>query len=157
NGESLPSTTASAAMCATSIRRWRRRQSRSSSRTARVSCATAPMPANGSIAAPLKADLAAPPTIDANTRFKYSNHGYGRLGLLIGALTGRGYGAWIKREIIDAAGLTETLPDAPPPRRMPFARGHTGKLPLGERRVIPGETATNALASATGFVSTAGD
>ncbi|HEV2551168.1 MAG TPA: serine hydrolase domain-containing protein [Stellaceae bacterium] len=105
----------------------------------------------------LKTDLAEPPTIDADTRFKYSNHGYGLLGLIIEALTGEGYRAWIKREIVDAAGLTETLPDAPVPRRVPFARGHTGKLPLGERRVIPGETPTNALASATGFVSTAGD
>jgi CubicO group peptidase (beta-lactamase class C family) len=105
----------------------------------------------------LKAELAEPPTIDANTRFKYSNHGYGLLGLLIEALTGEGYGAWMKREIIDAAGLSETLPDAPVPRRTPFARGHTGKLPLGVRLVMPGDTPTNALASATGFVSTAAD
>jgi D-alanyl-D-alanine carboxypeptidase len=105
----------------------------------------------------LKSELAEPPTIDPNTRFKYSNHGYGLLGLAIEALTDEGYGTWIKREIVDAAGLTETLPDAPVPRRVPFARGHTGKLPLGERRVIPGESSTNALASATGFVSTAGD
>jgi CubicO group peptidase (beta-lactamase class C family) len=105
----------------------------------------------------LKADLRAPPTIDPSTRFKYSNHGYGLLGLIIETLTGEGYRTWIKREIVDAAGLTETQPDAPLPRRVPFARGHTGKLPLGERRVISGETPTNALASATGFVSTAGD
>lgn len=83
----------------------------------------------------LKAELAKPPAIDPNTRFKYSNHGYGLLGLLIEALTGEGYGAWIKREIVDAAGLTETLPDAPVPRRVPLARGHTGNLPLGERLV----------------------
>jgi CubicO group peptidase (beta-lactamase class C family) len=105
----------------------------------------------------LRAGLAEPPTIDANTRFKYSNHGYGLLGLVIEALTGESYGAWVKREIIDAAGLTETLPDVPLSRRTPFARGHTGKFPLGVRLVIPGETPTNALASATGFVSTAGD
>ncbi len=105
----------------------------------------------------LKAELAEPPAIDPNTRFKYSNHGYGLLGLVIEALSGEPYGAWVKREIVDAAGLTETLPDAPLPRRVPFARGHTGKLPLGERRVIPGETPTNALTAATGFVSTAGD
>lgn len=105
----------------------------------------------------LKAELAEPPAIDPNTRFKYSNHGYGLLGLIIEVLAGESYGAWIKREIVDAAGLTETLPDAPAPRRVPLARGHTGKLPLGERLVIPGETSTNALASATGFVSTASD
>jgi CubicO group peptidase (beta-lactamase class C family) len=40
---------------------------------------------------------------------------------------------------------------------VPFARGHGSKLPLGRRVVIPGENPTNALAPATGFVSTAAD
>src|SRR5262249_50005458 len=40
---------------------------------------------------------------------------------------------------------------------VPVARGHSGKLPLGRRVVIPGDNPTNALASATGFVSTAKD
>src|SRR5262245_48682337 len=39
----------------------------------------------------------------------------------------------------------------------PLARGHSGKLPLGRRVVIPGDNPTNALAPATGFVSTAHD
>ena len=40
---------------------------------------------------------------------------------------------------------------------VPVARGHSAKLPLGRRVVIPGDNPTNALAPATGFVSTARD
>jgi D-alanyl-D-alanine carboxypeptidase len=107
--------------------------------------------------AALKRDLAVPPVIDANTRMKYSNHGYGLLGLVIEAITGEPYTRWMRREVIDAAGLKQTYPDTPLPARVPFSRGHTGKLLLGERLVIPGDNPTHALASATGFVSTAAD
>lgn len=107
--------------------------------------------------AELRAALADKPVLEANTRFKYSNHGYGLAGLVIEAIAHEPYRQWIKREIVDAAGLDETLPDVPVPRGGPFARGHSGKLPLGRRVVIPGENSTQALASATGFVSTAAD
>src|SRR5580704_13617396 len=40
---------------------------------------------------------------------------------------------------------------------VPTSRGHSSKLPLGRRVVIPGDNPTNALAAATGFVSTARD
>jgi D-alanyl-D-alanine carboxypeptidase len=105
----------------------------------------------------LRHDLAAGSAIDANTRMKYSNHGYGLLGLVIEQVTGEPYTRWMRREVIDAAGLEQTYPDAPLPARVPFSRGHTGKLLLGERLVIPGDNPTHALASATGFVSTAAD
>jgi len=107
--------------------------------------------------AELLADLAAAPVIEANTRFKYSNHGYGLAGLVIEAVTGQPYRTWIKRAIIEPAGLDETEPDTPLPRDVPLARGHSGKLPLGRRVVIPGDNPTNALAPATGFVSSARD
>jgi CubicO group peptidase (beta-lactamase class C family) len=105
----------------------------------------------------LSADLKRPPVIEPNSRFKYSNHGYGLLGLIIEAITGEPYRAWIKREIVDAAGLGETEPDVPLRRGLPFARGHSGRIALGRRVVIPGDNPTHALAPATGFVSTAGD
>jgi len=105
----------------------------------------------------LRADLAAGPVIEPNTRFKYSNHGYGLTGLLIEAVTGVPYCRWIKHAIIYPAGLGETEPDMPIDGEAPVARGHSGKLPLGRRVVIPGDNPTNALAPATGFVSTAGD
>ncbi len=105
----------------------------------------------------IRADLAAGLTIDANTRFKYSNHGFGLLGLAIAAITGEPYVDWIGREIIAAAGLQQTVPDAPVATGVPFARGHSAKWPLGQRLVIPGDNPTRALAAATGFVSTAAD
>src|SRR6516165_4478522 len=108
-------------------------------------------------AAELRADLAAGPTIEPNTRFKYSNHGYGLAGLVIEAVTGTPYRRWVKDMIIDAAGLEETEPDMPIGNSVPVARGHSTKLPLGRRVVIPGDNPTNALAPATGFGSTARD
>jgi CubicO group peptidase (beta-lactamase class C family) len=58
---------------------------------------------------------------------------------------------------VEAAGLEETEPDMPLADGIPFARGHTGRLVLGRRLIIPGDFTTNALASAGGFVSTAAD
>ncbi len=108
-------------------------------------------------AAGVRADLAAGPLITPNTRLKYSNHGYGLIGLAVEAITGERYTDWIAREIVAAAGLTETTPDAPIAVAAPFARGHSAKWPLGRRVVIPGRNPTHALAAATGFVSTAAD
>ena len=108
--------------------------------------------------ASLRAELAAPAAIDANTRLKYSNHGFGLAGLAVEAITGEPYGVWVKREIVDAAGLTETTPEvAGSDAGAPLARGHSGKTLLGRRLVFPGDWPTNALAAATGFVSTAAD
>jgi CubicO group peptidase (beta-lactamase class C family) len=98
-----------------------------------------------------------PPAIEPGTRFKYSNHGYALLGRMIASVTGEPYNAWIAREIVDAAGLSETAPDMPIDRRAPLASGHTGEYPLGRRAVIPGKMLAHAMAPATGFVSTAAD
>ena len=93
----------------------------------------------------LLADLAnLPPSIEAGTRFKYSNHGYGLLGQVIASVTGEPYNDWIKREIVDAVGLTETAPDMPIDRAAPLASGHTGEYPFGRRAVIPGRMLAHA-------------
>jgi CubicO group peptidase (beta-lactamase class C family) len=105
----------------------------------------------------LLAELKLPTAIEPNTRFKYSNHGYGLLGLLIEAITGEPYSVWIKREIVDAIGLRETAPNMPIAKSIPFARGHSRRLPVGQRLVIPGDNPTNAITPAAGFVSTAAD
>jgi CubicO group peptidase (beta-lactamase class C family) len=105
----------------------------------------------------LRAQLKAPPVIRRSTRFKYSNHGYGLLGLVIEAVGEEPYVSWIKREIVDAAGLDETFPDAPLPKGVPLASGHSARLPLGRRAVIPGRYSTHAIAPAGGFVSSARD
>jgi CubicO group peptidase (beta-lactamase class C family) len=107
--------------------------------------------------AALREDLALAPTIAANTRLKYSNHGFGLAGLIIEAITGEPYTAWIQREVVVAAGLTEVYTDAPLPDGVPLASGHSGKALLGRRLVFAGNQPTHALAAATGFVSTAAD
>lgn len=106
--------------------------------------------------AALRADLARPPTLAAGERFKYSNHGYGLLGLAIEAVTGERYAQWVGREIVAASGLEETAPDMPA-RNKALAAGHSAKQPLGRRVAIDVSMSTHALASATGFVSTASD
>ena len=105
----------------------------------------------------LRKDLKRPPVIDANTRLKYSNHGFGLAGLVIEAITGESYATFVTREIVKPAGLTQTTPDVPLPAGAKLARGHSGKLLLGRRLVFPGDQSTHALAAATGFVSTASD
>jgi len=107
--------------------------------------------------AELRAALTEAPIIPASTRFKYSNHGFGLLGLVIEAVTGMPYRDWIRRSIVVPSKLAETEPDMPLPDGAVLGRGHTGKLPLGRRVVVPGTNDTRALGSATGFVSTASD
>ncbi len=106
--------------------------------------------------AQLMAQLAEAPPLEANTRFKYSNHGFALLGLVIEALTGEPYADWMQREIVDAAGLRHTRPDAGPGTTR-LASGHSGRLLLGRRVIIPGDQSTHAVAPAGGFVSTAAD
>jgi D-alanyl-D-alanine carboxypeptidase len=107
--------------------------------------------------AALRADLAHGLVIGANTRFKYSNHGYGLVGLAIEALTGEPYRDWVAREIVAASGLEHTAPDAPLAAGLPMAHGHSSRVPLGRRVVVPAGMSTQALAAATGFVSTGPD
>jgi CubicO group peptidase (beta-lactamase class C family) len=105
----------------------------------------------------LRSYLAVAPVIEANTRFKYSNLGYGLLGLVIERLSGRPYREWIRETIIRPAGLEETDPDMPVAAGVRLARGHGARLPVGRRVVIPGDNPANALAPAAGFVTTAAD
>jgi len=105
-------------------------------------------------------DLGGGPAIASNTRFKYSNHGYGLVGMAIESIVDEPWESWTQRNIVEAAGLKHTFPDMPgsaSSRPIPMASGHTRKLSDGKRRIIPGDNLTHALAPATGFVSTAGD
>ncbi|HEY0302678.1 MAG TPA: serine hydrolase domain-containing protein [Rhizomicrobium sp.] len=108
-------------------------------------------------AAKLRRDLKYPPTIDANTRLKYSNHGFALAGLVIEAVAGEPYASYVAREIVAPAGLSHTTPDVPLPKGARLASGHRGKTLLGKRVVFPGDQSTHALTAATGFVSTAAD
>ena len=105
----------------------------------------------------LMAQLTQAPPLEANSRFKYSNHGFALLGQVIEAVTSETYVDWMQREIVDAAGLRETRVDADAASSRLQARGHSGKLLLGRRVVVPGDQSTHAVAPAAGFVSTAAD
>src|SRR6266849_1154871 len=76
------------------------------------------------------------------------------IGQYLGALHPTVARATLLQLLSHSAGLVR---DIPLPKGTPLARGHSGKLPLGRRVIFPGEASTNALAAATGFVSTAGD
>jgi len=105
----------------------------------------------------LRAALAVKPVLQTSARFKYSNHGYGLVGLIIEAITGQSYNKWIAQNVVQAAGLSESTPDMPLPRGAKLAAGHSGRVLLGRRVAIPGRNPTAAVAAATGFISTAGD
>lgn len=91
-------------------------------------------------------------------QLKYSNHGYGLLGLMIEEVTRTAYPAWITRNVIEAAGLQETVPDMAQLRKTaPMAKGHSAEFPFGQRLVVPGDNVCDAIAPAGGFVSTASD
>ncbi|MGJ4886994.1 serine hydrolase domain-containing protein [Bradyrhizobium sp. HKCCYLRH3099] len=106
----------------------------------------------------LLAELKLPPAIAPNSRFKYSNHGYGLLGLVIEQITGEPYPSWLQREIMAPLGLRESAPDMTLlGKTVPFARGHSRIVPLGRRAVIPGDNPTHAIMAAAGIVATAAD
>lgn len=105
----------------------------------------------------LLAELEKAPVIEPGLRPKYSNLGFGLLGLVIENVTGESYDAWVTREVIAAAGLRDTTTELQAVDDTRLARGHTGRLPLPKRRIIPADNPTLALAPATGFVSTASD
>ena len=105
----------------------------------------------------LRTELRDPLILEPSSQFKYSNHAFGLLGLIIESVTGEPYCECVKSLIVDGSKLEETLPDTPVPPNVPTANGHSRKLPLGYRVIIPGDDPTNALAPATGFLATAAD
>lgn len=105
----------------------------------------------------LIADLSVAQPFPPSQRFKYSNHGFGLLGLVIEAVTGRAYRDWIADEVVAPAELSETRPDIGLWADRPMARGHSPRMPLGRRVVIPGDNPGHAMTSAAGFVATAAD
>jgi len=106
----------------------------------------------------LLSELSRKQPMEPGLQLKYSNHGYGLLGVLIEEVTGSAYGDWMMRNIIGAAGLRETVPDTPRlGKRAPMAKGHSMEFPFGQRLIIPGDNVCDAIAPAGGFVSTAAD
>ncbi|GAA0960000.1 serine hydrolase domain-containing protein [Kribbella koreensis] len=89
-------------------------------------------------------------------RFKYSNIGYGLLGLVIEAASGTPYNTYVQTEIVDKLGLAGLGPELDPARSHEYATGYSA-LAYADSRVPIDHVDTRALASATGFFGNARD
>lgn len=94
--------------------------------------------------------------LPANERFKYSNVAYSLLGLVVEAVSGRPYDDYVRAEVVQRLGLTRTGPELDPARLDEYAAGH-GSLDYADERVTIEHIDTAAMASATGFFSTAAE
>ena len=91
-----------------------------------------------------------------NDRFKYSNIGYGLLGLVVEAAAGTSYNSYVQTAIVDKLGLSGLGPELDPARLSEYAAGYSA-LSYADQRVPIEHVDTRALASATGFFGNARD
>ncbi|TCC40746.1 serine hydrolase domain-containing protein [Kribbella speibonae] len=94
--------------------------------------------------------------IAENERFKYSNIGYGLLGLVVEAASGTPYNSYVQTAIVDKLGLSGLGPELDPARLNEYAAGYSA-LAYADTRVPIEHVDTRALASATGFFGNARD
>ncbi len=94
--------------------------------------------------------------LPANERFKYSNFGYGLLGLVIEAASAQPYAEYVSEHIVGRLGLQHTGPDFDPSRAAQYATGYSALAYLDERRPIE-HVDTAAFGAGAGFYSTADD
>jgi CubicO group peptidase (beta-lactamase class C family) len=102
----------------------------------------------------LRAETSA--VIAENERFKYSNIGYGLLGLVVEAASGTPYNSYVQTAIVDKLGLSCLGPELDPARLNEYAAGYSA-LSYADTRVPIEHVDTRALASATGFFGNARD
>lgn len=94
--------------------------------------------------------------IAENERFKYSNIGYGLLGLVVEAASGTPYNSYVQTAIVGKLGLSGLGPELDPSRLNEYAAGYSA-LSYADTRVPIEHVDTRALASATGFFGNARD
>ncbi len=94
--------------------------------------------------------------LEPNVQFKYSNVAYSLLGLVIEAVAGRPYGDQVRAQIVEELGLENTGPELDRSRTAEFACGYSS-LAYADSRAAIDHVDTRAMASATGFYSTASD
>ncbi|MGC5075906.1 serine hydrolase domain-containing protein [Agrococcus sp. DT81.2] len=92
--------------------------------------------------------------VPASTEFKYSNIGFGLLGLVIEAVTGTDYADALDALVVEPLGLAATRADVGGDG--PLVAGHSALHSHRERTPL-GSPATGALAAATGALSTAAE
>jgi CubicO group peptidase (beta-lactamase class C family) len=100
--------------------------------------------------------LDAADVFERNERFKYSNIGYGVVGLVIEAVSGQSYSDYVLEHVVGRLGLRDTGPELDASRGDEYAVGYS-TLEALDRRLPIDPVDTRALASATGFWSTAED
>jgi CubicO group peptidase (beta-lactamase class C family) len=94
--------------------------------------------------------------LERNERFKYSNIGYGVVGLVIEKASGLSYAEYMAEHVLGPLGLKDTGPELDASRSGEYAVGYTG-LAAFDKRLPIDPVDTRGLASATGFWSTAED
>jgi CubicO group peptidase (beta-lactamase class C family) len=94
--------------------------------------------------------------LERNEQFKYSNIGYGVLGLVVEAVCGRSYAEYVAENVLGRLELRDTGPELDATRSDEYAVGYSS-LAAHDRRLPIDAVDTRALASATGFWSTAED
>jgi CubicO group peptidase (beta-lactamase class C family) len=92
----------------------------------------------------------------ANQLFKYSNIGFALLGIVIEAVSGTSYNAYVQEHIVERLGLADTGPEFDPDLAARLVTGYTQGVLGVPRRPVP-NIDTRALSPATGFYSTALD
>jgi D-alanyl-D-alanine carboxypeptidase len=105
----------------------------------------------------LDADL----IFDSNIKMKYSNWGYGLLGLLVEAVSGVTYNEYVQKNIIEPLALKSTGPDVnaqiAPRLASAYSRMEADGAGGRKRQPLDSGVDTRALAAATGFYSSAAD
>lgn len=91
-----------------------------------------------------------------STAFKYSNIGYGLLGLVLEAVTHRSFDDAMRELITRPLGLTKTVPDVDDRKSARPVTGHSGIVTSHARSALPNPS-SNDLRAATGFTSTAAE
>ncbi|MEV6284305.1 serine hydrolase domain-containing protein [Kribbella sp. NPDC051770] len=113
-----------------------------------------PFPDREHLLAVLRADTSA--VLEDNDRFKYSNIGFGLLGLVIEAVTGTSYNEHVQTAVVNKLGLAGLGPELDPARSTEYAVGYSAYA-YADQRVPIEHVDTRALAAATGFYGTAHD
>lgn len=95
--------------------------------------------------------------LPTDTELKYSNVGFGLVGLAVEAACGAPYAEVLRREILQPLGLSEVAPDVDDEVWRRCATGHTPRHGGQARTTIAPTSRTGAFAPATGVAATAAD
>jgi D-alanyl-D-alanine carboxypeptidase len=100
--------------------------------------------------------LASELIIDGNTKLKYSNYGYSLLGMVIKKVSGIEYNEYVTKNIVAPLRLANTGPEYKVAIKDKLVTGYT-RRDIDKTRLPIANVDTRAMASATGFYSTAQD